>query len=61
MKKYKEMNADYVLIDENIGYKIAKNSGLKVIRTLSILLLAKERKIITQIKPLLDEMILNVR
>jgi len=53
----KEKNADCVIIDENIGYKIAKNSGLEVIRTLSILLLAKEKNIIPEIKPLLDEMI----
>ena len=33
----KEINADYVIIDENIGYKIARNSGLNVIRTLSII------------------------
>ena len=57
----KEINADYVLIDENIGYKIAKNSNLEVIRTLSILLKAKEKGIISEIKPLLDEMIAKGR
>jgi len=57
----KEINADYVLIDENIGYKIARNSGLEVIRTLSILLKAKEKGIISKIKPLLDEMIAKGR
>ncbi|WP_211204060.1 DUF3368 domain-containing protein [Chloroherpeton thalassium] len=57
----KEINADYVLIDENIGYKIARNSGLDVIRTLSILLKAKEKGIISEIKPLLDEMIAKGR
>jgi len=53
----KEINADNTIIDENIGYIIAKESGLNVIRTLSILLKAKEAGIITQVKPLLDEMI----
>ncbi|MBN1558799.1 DUF3368 domain-containing protein [candidate division KSB1 bacterium] len=53
----KELKADYVLIDENLAYKIAKNSGLDAIRTLSILLIAKEKGIIDTIKPLLDEMI----
>ncbi len=53
----KEINADNTIIDENTGYKIAKESGLNVIRTLSILLKAKEVKIITEVKPLLDEMI----
>ncbi len=56
-----EMNADYVIIDDNIGYKIARNSGLNVIRTLSVLLKAKDKGIIKEIKPLLDEMILRGR
>jgi predicted nucleic acid-binding protein len=53
----KEIKADIVIIDDNIAYKIAANSGLNVIRTLSILLKAKEKGIIGEIKPLLDEMI----
>ncbi len=53
----KELNADFVIIDENLGYKIANNVGLTVIRTLSILLNAKEKGHISEIKPLLDEMI----
>ena len=53
----KEINADFVIIDENIGYKIARNSGLNAIRTLSILLKAKEKGIIQELKPALDEMI----
>ena len=53
----KEINADNTVIDENTGYIIAKESGLNVIRTLSILLKAKEVGIITEVKPLLDEMI----
>ena len=53
----KEINADFVIIDENLGYKIANNAGLTAIRTLSILLRAKEKGLILHIKPLLDEMI----
>lgn len=41
-----EINADYFIIDDNIGYKIAKNSGLNVIRTLSVLLKAKDKGIV---------------
>ncbi len=52
-----EINADNTIIDEHTGYIIAKESGLNVIRTLSILLKAKEVGIITEVKPLLDEMI----
>ncbi len=53
----KELNADLVIIDENLAYKIARNSALHVTRTLSILLKAKHVGIIDNIKPLLDEMI----
>lgn len=52
-----EIKADVVIIDDNLAYKIAKNAGLNVIRTLSILLAAKNKGIISEIKPLLDEMI----
>ena len=53
----KEINADFVIIDENLGYKIANNVGLTAIRTLSILLKAKENGHVIRLKPLLDEMI----
>jgi predicted nucleic acid-binding protein len=57
----KELNSDLVIIDENIAYRIAKNIGLNVARTLSILLKAKQKGIIKSIKPLLDEMIYKGR
>jgi len=57
----KELNADFVIIDENLGYRFAKNAGLTAIRTLSILLRAKERGYIERVKPLLDDMITKWR
>jgi len=57
----KELDADFVIIDENIAYKIAKSSELNVVRTLSILLRAKEKGLIPALKPLLDEMMLKGR
>lgn len=57
----KELNADFIIIDENLGYRIANNTGLTAIRTLSILLRAKEKGYIQQLKPLLDDMILKGR
>ena len=57
----KEIDADFVIIDENIAYKIAKSSELNVIRTLSILLRAKEKGVIPVLKPLLDEMTIRGR
>jgi len=57
----KEIDADFVIIDENLGYKFANSAGLTTIRTLSLLLKAKEKNMIGEIKPLLDEMILKGR
>jgi len=57
----KEVNADFVIIDENLGYRLANNAGLTAIRTLSLLLKAKEKGHIEQVKPLLDEMITKGR
>ncbi len=53
----KEMAADIVLIDETIGYNIAKSQHLNVKRTLSFLIASKEKGYINEVKPLLDEMI----
>jgi uncharacterized protein len=49
------------IIDENLGYRIANNTGLTTIRTLSILLRAKEKGYVTELKPLLDDMIAKGR
>jgi len=57
----KELNADIVLIDETIGYNLARSQKLNVKRTLSFLIVAKERGLIEEVKPLLDEMIENGR
>jgi len=57
----KELNADFVIIDETLGYKIANHSGLTAIRTLSLLLKAKQKGYITEVKPLMDEMIIKGR
>lgn len=53
----KEMNADIVLIDETIGYNLAKSQQLNVQRTLSFLIASKQKGYIYEVKPLLDEMI----
>jgi hypothetical protein len=57
----KELDADFVIIDENLGYRFATSAGLTAIRTLSLLLRAKEKGHITRIKPLLDDMIARGR
>ena len=53
----KQMNANVVIIDENAGYQIAKHFGLPVIRTLSILKVAKDKKIISEIRPIVEQMV----
>jgi len=56
-----EIKADNVIIDENLGYGVAKDYNLNAVRTLSILLKAKEENIISEVKPLIEEMILKGR
>lgn len=53
----KEIDADILIMDERMGYKIAKSQGIFPIRTLTVLLIAKQRGLIPSVRPLLDEMI----
>lgn len=53
----KEIDADFLIIDERHAYKIAQFHGINVIGTLSVLLMAKDAGIIKTIKPILDKMI----
>ncbi|WP_295434933.1 DUF3368 domain-containing protein [uncultured Thiodictyon sp.] len=57
----KEVGAEFVIIDENLGYQVAKNAGLTAIRTLSLLLRAKEKGYIKHVKPVLEEMVAKGR
>jgi predicted nucleic acid-binding protein len=52
-----ETREPQILLDEREARQVAQNLGLQVIGTLGILLLAKNRGIITQVQPLLDVMI----
>jgi predicted nucleic acid-binding protein len=51
---YWEKKADFLLIDEKKGRKIAIYNGIKVIGTLGVLLLSKQKGFLTAIKPSLD-------
>jgi predicted nucleic acid-binding protein len=53
MALYWEQSADFLLVDEKKGRKIAALNGMKVIGTLGILLLAKQKGLLPEIKPML--------
>lgn len=48
---YKKLRADYLLIDEKLGRKIAKLNNIKVVGSLGVLIKAKKKGIIPSIKP----------
>jgi uncharacterized protein len=52
----KELRADRLLIDDFKGRQLAAREGVKVIGVLGVLLLAKEKRIITAIRPLIDRL-----
>lgn len=52
-----ERDAPKILLDEHLARQIARKLGLKVLGTLGTLLLAKEKQLIPQVQPLLDELL----
>ena len=52
-----ELNANQLLIDERLGRLEAQRLGLSIVGILGVLLLAKQRKLITSVKPVMDELI----
>ena len=51
-----EINADLVIIDERLGRRHAKRLGLTFTGTLGVLLRAKEQQLVTEIKPLIEQL-----
>ncbi len=51
-----EKKLDGAILDDKQARNIADNMGLKVLGTVGVLMLAKQRKIISNVKPLLIEM-----
>lgn len=47
-----EKGIDRVIIDDKQARKVADKLGLKVIGTLGILILAKEKQVIKEVRPL---------
>jgi predicted nucleic acid-binding protein len=50
-----ELRADFLLIDERKGRKVASTLGFKTVGVLGILLEAKKQKLVFEVAPLLDE------
>jgi uncharacterized protein len=57
---YKECRADYLLIDEQDGRKVATELGVRIKGTLDILPDAKTHQLIPAIKPLLSTLVNNL-
>jgi len=51
---YLETGADYLLIDDKKGRIIAAKNGVRIIGTIGVLLLAKQKGVLTAVKPTLD-------
>ena len=54
MALYKQLSADFLLIDDGRARKVAKFNGINVIGSLGVLLIAKEKGLIKKIKPALN-------
>lgn len=56
MLLYKKVKADLLLVDDKKGRKIAKLNEIKIIGSLGVLILAKSKNLIPEIKPLIIQM-----
>lgn len=52
-----ELNADFVLLDDRNARREAQRLGLNVIGTVGVLLRAKDKSLIQEVKPLLDALL----
>jgi len=51
---YKKLDANYLLIDEKAGRRVAKANSIKVVGSLGVLIMAKQKGLIPVIKPYID-------
>ena len=57
MLLYKQMSADWLLIDDKRGRKIAAVNHINTIGSLGVLLSAKKRGLISAVKPKIDQIV----
>lgn len=55
MLLYKEADANYLLIDDKRGRKVAKINQIRTVGSLGVLLQAKQMGLLPSIKPMLDQ------
>ena len=58
---YRELNADFLLIDDKKARKIAENFGIKCIGVIGLLAKAKRKGLIKELKPLFESLLKNKR
>ena len=58
---YKEIQADFLLIDDKKARRIAENFGLNCIGTIGLLSVARDEKIISELRPLFEIFLQNKR
>jgi uncharacterized protein len=56
MALYRRAKADWLLVDDARARKVARLNGIHVVGSLGILLLAKERGLVSEVRPLLDQL-----
>lgn len=58
---YKELNADFLLIDDKKARNIAENFGIKCIGTIGLLSVAKDKGLIASLRPMFIQLLENKR
>jgi predicted nucleic acid-binding protein len=58
---FREQNADFLLVDDKKARRIAENLNINCIGTLGLLVAAKEKSLVKNLKPLFAELIKNKR